>query len=224
MAAIRTIPNPPKAAACANAHRVLLASRETCESFLSIFNQVRKDRGAKGASTDSEQDLLRAMLVFASSGLDAMMKQLIHDALPKVIEQGNVGAMEFFSNFVAREISRDAKAGAALISRSLTSTMPQRYLQDWYRGQLGAESLQSKDQIFQIAACFDIPSKDITGEPNALKDIYKIRNKIIHEMDIDLKGANRKRIPRKRDEIVAAVNELLEVAEKFLAQVDSRCK
>jgi hypothetical protein len=39
----------------------------------------------RGMSTDEEQDLLRAMLVTAAPGLDAMTKQLIRDALPKVV-------------------------------------------------------------------------------------------------------------------------------------------
>lgn len=44
------------------------------------FKAMKATRG--GRTSDQDQDLLRAMLVFASAGADAAMKSLIRDALP----------------------------------------------------------------------------------------------------------------------------------------------
>jgi len=53
------------------------------QNFYNIYQMHRK--GSKGVTTYQDQDLLRAMLVFACSGLDSIIKQLIKDVLAKVI-------------------------------------------------------------------------------------------------------------------------------------------
>jgi hypothetical protein len=107
-ASFSNVPDEPECDECARAYQIAQTTVRTCESFLNSFVQVRKDRNAQGTPTDTEQDLLRAMLVFACSGLDSMIKQLIKDALSKVIDQ-NEGAEVFFRSFIERKISKDQK-------------------------------------------------------------------------------------------------------------------
>ncbi len=57
----------------------------------------------RGMTTDEEQDLLRAMLVSAASGLDAMTKQLIREALPIIIQIGKEALAEL-EKFVTRRL------------------------------------------------------------------------------------------------------------------------
>jgi hypothetical protein len=66
---------------------IICNTYETACSFLDAFETIRKNRSARGGSTDEEQDLLRAMLIFSTSGLDSMFKQLIKDVLPEVIKR-----------------------------------------------------------------------------------------------------------------------------------------
>jgi hypothetical protein len=73
-------PAPPKETERASlvleyAWRACKALREQCDA------SRRERRATGGALTDAEQDLLRAMLVFAAAGLDSLLKQLIRDAL-----------------------------------------------------------------------------------------------------------------------------------------------
>lgn len=218
-------PKKPKSALCLNGYNILLTANKTCGSFLSSFEQVRRDRNARGTPTDSEQDLLRAMLVFASSGLDAVIKQLVLDALPSVLNSnnGDNGAAARFAVFVEKHMVRDAKGAAEIMSRSITSLSPRDTLIQWFQSNLTSESLQSKDQVFQIASYFDIPTKSLCADIKKFTDAFGIRNKIIHELDIDFQQTNRNRSPRRRNDVVANVNLLLEISEKFLLEVDKRC-
>jgi len=79
------VPPPPGEPRCERAHKVICSAYASASSFAHIY----KDR-VSGEPTDEDEDLLRAMLLFAGSGLDAMVKQLIADALPGVIEQTSI--------------------------------------------------------------------------------------------------------------------------------------
>lgn len=226
MTKLREHPEKLESAVCLNGYSILITAHNTCGSFLESFEQVRKDRGARGTPTDSEQDLLRAMLVFASSGLDAVIKQLIGDALPIVLNtnDGDNGAAARFTSYVEKHLVRDQKGAAEILSRSITSISPRETLIQWFLHQLTSESLQSKDQIFQIASYFDIPTSALCKDIKKLSGIFLVRNNIIHEMDIDFNAKNRNRVSRRRSDIVLSVNLLLETAENFLHEVDKRCR
>lgn len=219
------LPEYPTSDCCYDAFRVLSATHSTCSSFLESFVQVRKDRNAKGVPTDSEQDLLRATLVFACSGLDAMIKQLVADALPTVLDanDGENGAAKRFSDFVEKQILNDDKFAAKLISTSITSHSTRDAVLKWFIRKLTADSLQSKDQVFQIASFFDIPTGAVTGNIKQLESAFRARNQIIHEMDIDLTPRNRNRTQRPHYDTVVLVNSIFEVTFSFLKETDKRC-
>jgi hypothetical protein len=216
-------PKEPASEHCKLAYHVFQTAFAACGSFLNSFDQVRRDRNAHGAPTDLEQDLLRAMLVFACSGLDALIKQLIKDALPVVIEK-NEGAEAQFRAYIEKRIGQEQKFGYELIALSLTSRAPREQTLERFKDLLSQDSLQSKDQIFQVASFFDIPSPDIFSRPNDLRDVFKIRNKIIHELDIDRGRPNRSRVSRRRADMIRAVNIIFQTTSAFLSEVDKRCK
>ncbi|HEX2843262.1 HEPN domain-containing protein [Hyphomicrobium sp.] len=219
---LRRSPLEPQHEACLPGYRVLLSAHNTCDSFIQLFDAARSTRRR---STDRDQDLLRAMLVFASSGLDATIKELIANALPVVInaKEGNNGAALNFATYVERYLLRDPKLAAQIISRSLTSPISRQFVISWFQEQLSKDSLQSKEQIFQVASYFDIPSRELCTDSDSLHSAFKIRNKIIHEMDVDFNHSSRSRNPRNRDDIVNAANLILDTSEKFLREVDKRC-
>lgn len=70
-------------AKASRAQITLVHAVQTSTRFLGFFDQAR--RGARGTTTDDQQDLLRSMFVFAMAGLDATTKQLIRDALPVLV-------------------------------------------------------------------------------------------------------------------------------------------
>ena len=64
-------PDNPNRNECNFAYLILARCHTTpLAHFLNIFQTTKAARNARGAATDEEQDLLRAMLGFASAGLD----------------------------------------------------------------------------------------------------------------------------------------------------------
>jgi hypothetical protein len=63
------------------AYLILKYAHDSASALLQALRTVRERRNAaRGALTDEEQDLLRAMLVMSASGLDSMTKQLLHNS------------------------------------------------------------------------------------------------------------------------------------------------
>ena len=73
---------------------ILKRAHESAASLLASFSEERDP----GAPSDTEQDLLRAMIVFAAAGLDAMLKQLLSDCLNTALEKSE-GAAEKLAEY-----------------------------------------------------------------------------------------------------------------------------
>ena len=214
-------PNRPAAPACENSYLILCNAHDASSSFLDIFDTTRRNRNARGAPTDEEQDLLRAMLTFASAGLDSMVKQLIVDTLPSVIDQ-SVGAAESFRSFIEKRLYRSEELDHRLIAEVLCSAQPRKQLINVLVNELTAGSLQSSDAVFRAGSFFDIPSRDLCGDPNRLTQVFRSRNEMIHEMDIDFDQPNRNRRPRRRQAMIDNTNLIFSVANSFLRGVADR--
>lgn len=214
-------PSKPKNPAVLNAYVIICSAHKACSAFLKQFEDVRKYRKAKGTPTDAEQDLLRAMLAFACAGLDSMVKQLVRDALPEVVSKDE-GAATMFLQRTKKTIYKENILNVELLLNSIMTDSPRdTLLQDLVRD-LTSGSLQSVDELFRVGAFFNIPSKDLTGNPQELKHVFAMRNQIAHEMDIDFSQRNRNRRSRSRETMIAAVNTVFAVAKVFLEKTDSR--
>ena len=214
-------PSEPDCQQCGNAYTLLCNAHDTSSSFLEIFNTTRKARNAKGASTDKDQDLLRAMLTFACAGLDSLVKQLIKDALPDVINC-NEAAERTFRTDIERRIRRGEEIDHKFLADILTQKRPRDRLIKILVSDLTSQSLQSKDQLLKVGSFFDIQSNSITKDPNDLARIFTARNQIVHEMDIDFSPTNRNRRSRTKWKMVDDTNKIFKVSKIFLEEVDHK--
>ncbi len=214
-------PSPPVSQTNKNAHTILCNAHAASSSFLHIFNVTQSNRQAQGPPADEEQDLLRAMLVFASAGLDSMVKQLVIDALPLVINQ-NRGADEKFRDYVERRIRRSGEIDYRLLANVLTSDRPKDGLVENLVSELTSVSLQSTEQLLRVGASFDVPSNEICPDIQQLNRIFRVRNEIVHEMDVDLTQSNRNRRPREKEVMIDFTNEIFRVAKAFLEGVEGK--
>lgn len=212
-------PSPPVSQTNKNAHTILCNAHAASSSFLHIFNVTQSNRQAQGAPADEEQDLLRAMLVFASAGLDSMVKQLVIDALPLVINQ-NRGADEKFRDYVERRIRRSGEIDYRLLANVLTSDRPKDGLVENLVAELTSVSLQSTEQLLRVGASFDVPSNEICRDIEKLKLTFRVRNEIVHEMDLDRINSNRR--TREKQEMIDFTNEIFFVAKAFLEGVEKK--
>jgi hypothetical protein len=201
------------------------ANKVSC-SFLNIYTKNRGVRIEKTSSTDDEQDLLRAMLVFATAGLDSMMKQLVKDALEKVIDN-NPGALQQLESFALQKLKKgsilDLPAEVTsykFLSLLITTDSPKKALIAKLIDELRSGSLQSADELLKVANYFAISPEALKLNTKKLKDVFKVRNKIIHEMDITLEKPNRKRTQRNCSDMIQNTNFILKTAENFIKCVD----
>lgn len=216
---LQNYPKKTRCLECDKAFTIICSAHDASCSFLDIFNTTRKRRRAKGTPTDEEQDLLRAMLAFATAGLDYMLKQLIEDALPVVIES-NEGAKAMLKTYTLRMLQRGGgnyEFIAEVLVDPSRSSLVRLLISD-----LTAGSLQSKEEIMKVASFFDIPSKRISRCAGQLDDIFQARNQIVHEMDVDFGQPNRNRRPRRKGVMIDYTEEIFSLASCVLGEVSSR--
>ena len=214
-------PEQPRSPDLVKSHTILIGAYDAASSFLTLFESTRRNRNARGAPTDQEQDLLRAMLAFACAGLDSMIKQIVRDALESVIDTSE-GAHGNFRAFVERRLARQGAPDSKLLAEVLTGTDPRKVLISELVGELTSQSLQSKDQVMRAASYFDIPSDALTLDLRLLEQIFQCRNQISHEMDVDLNQPNRNRRPRRKETMIGHTTAILQLTNKFLTEVDQR--
>ena len=196
----------------------VLRSAHTTASTLLAVHDVLAERNAA-----FKEDVLRAMLTFASSGLDSMIKQLVREALPIVIDNRE-GAQQEFQKFVERRLRKDKEGhlNNEFIAGVLVRPDPRRYLVEQFVERLSSRSLQSVEGIQRVGAAFDIGSNVLIPDRNALREVFEARNQIVHEMDVDFTDAGRHRRPRTDDDMTEKTNALFEVSLRFLDAVDER--
>jgi hypothetical protein len=214
-------PDKPNHIGADGAYLILVSSHESASSFLQSFEAIHADREAEKVPTDVEQDLLRAMLIFASAGMDSMVKQLIKDALPLVIAT-NTGAQQQFKVFIKRKLKRKELTDYEFLANIIGDLNPRQVLIDELINELTSNSLQSVEQLLKVASFFDIPSAKITSDRKLLNEVFKARNYIVHEMDVDLGQPDRNRRPREREQMTEYTTMLFEVSTNFLSEVDLR--
>lgn len=221
MTKFKHYPDQPRASQAMSAFYILRSAHAAASSFLDLFEKERKRRKARGTPTDEEHDLLRATLLFASSGLDSMIKQLVLDVLPAVIDR-DPGANELFKSFLERRFRRGDGVNVKLLAAALAAPTPRIALVNELVTDLRSSSLQSKDQLLKVVAYFNIASHYVTDNPDRLQEIFDARNQIAHEMDIDFTQINRSRRPRRISDMKAYVNEIFRICSCILGIIDEK--
>ena len=199
------------------AYQIVEYAHDSADSLHDAFIGLKA--GRKGPATDEEQDVLRAMVVFAGAGLDSSIKNLFTSCLQElVLEDSKV--KEAFEKFIQRELSKgtaELPLNTKLLAEALVEPLPVFHLVERYVYDLTGSSLQSADQIFSASAALGIdPVKEAKLNKKKLDRIFKARNKIIHEFDIDFSGARRNRVQRSMTDMVEMTNHLLEISERLI--------
>jgi hypothetical protein len=213
---------------CQNASLILERTFDSVSALLKAFDTATA--GSPGRPSDEAIDLLRAMLVMAAAGVDAMVKQLIRDTLPKLARNDD-SVRDKLQAFISRRL-RDEDDSAEgpqrsrrdFLAKVLASSSHQDSVLQEYVAWLTQGSLQSEKELFRIAEAFGIVPKDLAAS-NTLDAVFKIRNKIIHELDIEgfQRGPlQRLRNTRNRAEMVKHTNTLLMTAQRMRDLVDKK--
>ena len=205
------------------ARLILTYAHDSAQALLDAFTTIREVRGAgPGTSTNEEQDLLRAMLVLAAAGMDSMAKQLIRDSLPTLVGRDS-GVSKSLEDFVTRQLRGGPDGAAAdnrLLARVLFAESQRDQLIEEYIQYLTGPSLQSTEELTRSAKALGIAPSDVGIIRRDLQPIFDVRNKVIHELDINFDHPNRNRQSRSRALMMGHTNKLLEVSEALLNAVE----
>jgi hypothetical protein len=213
------------ASECEKGALILERTHDSADAILLAFELVRQQRGnPRGVLTDNEQDLLRAMLVMAAAGLDSMVKQLIRDALPRLARADDT-VREELEKFIARSIRGDPALAepanaSKFFARILAAGSTQAKVIEEYVRDLTGGSLQSTSELNRVTAALGV--QGIHLDQIALRGIFDVRNKIIHELDINLSGDRRRRNDRGIEDMKRFATTLIETAELILEAVHGK--
>jgi len=207
----------PPAQELQRAYQIVVYAHDTAKSLLAGFNSLGAARG-RGAPSDEQQDLLRAMLMFAGAGLDACAQQVVRDALPQLVTSHD-DARKALIGFAARRLRRETESDTAGIDARFLAELligkPEENLIEALIDELTGSSMQSVDELKRVASHLGvIGDKSLVKAIDGTREAFRVRNRIAHDMDIKITpGRGRNRTQRARADMVRDTNNLLEVAE-----------
>jgi len=223
MTTIRSPGRPPVASELQRAHKIVVYAHGTAGSLLAGYNSLGQARG-RGAPSDEQQDLLRAMLVFAGAGLDACAQQIVRDALPSLAAK-HEEARTALVGFAARQLRQSASDAGSVDARVLAILLlgnPEKNVIEMLVDDLTRSSMQSVEELKRVAAHLGVAKdKQLMGRIDGVRTAFSVRNRISHDMDVDFtSNPRRNRTLRRRADMVRDANGLLGVADALIVAVD----
>lgn len=180
------LPNPLwKKRLTIEAARRLKGAHESVQGHFDTLHDVRARKISKKVDVrrldHREVDLLRAGIVFAGSGLDAVLKQLIEDTLLRVVDR-SVAAKKLLATFGARLVDDEpATAKRILAASDRDSAIKAQYLEHLTRGSLQATSeLKRVRDALGLAGIARLDDAALEG----FEEFFLARNQIVHELDL----------------------------------------
>lgn len=210
------------------AELVLNQTKVSVKHFREAFDTVRKARKASGPPTAGEQDLIRASLTFAAAGLDSVLKELIKGSI-RALAARDKEVQKGLEEYARRQLRDDtdgslAKGSANFLAKILVSTSPYEQLIENYTLYLTGSSLQSIDELFKASSALGINVESVSKKKKELREIFEIRNKIIHELDVrfDVKHGQKARNSRTKKGLDEMSDLLLKVADDYIKAVNKK--
>lgn len=197
----------------------------SASSLIAAFDDAKAKRGnPRGILTDQEQDILRAALVMSCAGADAALKQTVRDCFEHLLEKSKL-VRDGFEKFIRKRIGGEGDvlelaSGAKFLALVLAEKTPRTKLIEEYIRELTGDSLQSVDEILRTTAALGLENKSLGLDASRLRNIFDIRNKIIHELDLDLNAPKRKRRVRSQTDLLDNSDLMLATIKKIVEALD----
>ncbi len=167
--------------------RYLKATHESVTGLLDSFSRIREvasqaKGSTKGRLSRDQVNLLRAALVFTSSGIDACCQQLIRDALPVLLHRGGTAEVRF-REYLKSQLY-EPKPPDGLLD-AIAAADPRSQLIERYMGAMTKASFQGssdlKERVRDVLGITNLrlPSRRFS----ALDGFFKARNDIAHQLD-----------------------------------------
>jgi hypothetical protein len=186
---LTALPRKPSGAQVTGAWRYLIGCHSSVTGLFDGLATLREAKqnftgqDARGRLARDEEDLLRAALVFTSSGLDACCKRLLRDALETLIA-GNFTAGRKFQDFVKEQL---ASGPSAPLTQAIIGSDPRREMINVYISVRTKASLQGSGDIkARVRDTLGISNSQIPmSQIEKLDKFFEARNAIVHNLDYE---------------------------------------
>jgi hypothetical protein len=197
----------------------------TVSSLLERFDDINKKRG-RGTPSHQDQDLLRGMILFAASGLDAFLKETFRSFFPKFLNAQFERSVAAFKKYLA-DVTQNSELNTEITYALITAQKPKELIVERYIDGVVRDSMQSRNQLMKAITALDIEDKVFLKAIDAkeIDDFFHQRNLIVHEFDIDItksRGKNSKKRSRKREDAIRLVNASLKIQTFILTALSTR--
>jgi hypothetical protein len=204
------------------AWRYLQASHASTKGLfdsLAIVRGLRQEETGKdprGRLSNDEEDLLRAAIVFTSSGLDACCTRLLRDTVPHLVE-GNPLARKTFMDRVNKQLAAVKSIGpyqAVLFSEDPIATRTAIYVDDITRA-----SLQGTGDLKAVRSALGLDQSKIPDSSiDSLGGFFTSRNAIVHDLDYrGPKGSGYARNHRPWEAVLVECSHVVDLISSFIA-------
>lgn len=184
------------------------------------------DRLRAAAAADDHphrrDDQYRAMVVFACAGVDRVCKSLIEDAVPAMASV-SLSPEKEVSKFAERYLAPSGVLSISHLAKVLVDPYGTREaLLRAYRDDLVGDSLQSVEQMFRVEGALQLDAGYVKSRRAELAETFRVRNLIVHEMDLDREAPAGHRHQRETETYVAHAGQALALADHVVHATSDR--
>ncbi|WP_049575372.1 hypothetical protein [Streptomyces sp. SBT349] len=203
------------------AWKYLRGAHASVQGIFEGMSLVRRARAEareefRGRLAMDEENLLRAAIVFTSSGLDACCKRLVRDTVALLVEENEAAARKF-DEYVRQQL---AGGPSETFSAAIRSKAPRTEMIGLYVAARTSASMQgSGDLRRRVRDTLGIPNATVPQQRLALLDpFFTARNHIVHEMDYENPNSTgTRRHQRTMDWVRAQCDDVFAVAQDLIS-------
>ena len=191
--------------------KILDTLKRNVESFRKMLDIAEDDL--------TKQNILRAIILFSCSGIDAIVKQLVLETLEPIIERDE-GAQEQLKKFTERELKNNTNY--SLLADLFTARNSRKALIELLKQDLTFNSLQSSEQLFRVASYFNINTDKLLygTSKSILNEVFSTRNIIVHQMDLALDKSDVEYYQHEIEEVNKYYNAIITVSQNFINEAN----
>ncbi|MCR2792371.1 type IV conjugative transfer system protein TraE [Microbacterium sp. zg.Y625] len=163
--------------------RRLRASHASVQALLDNLSDLRAAKKVEGTKLarlgHAESDLLRAAIVFSGAGVDAVLKQLVRDTLPMLLN-AHPQTIDKWMKFLSDLSKQERSVYAVLRSSSVDEALLTAYIES-----LTTRSLQGEDELKNVRDALGLDLRVFSNQRlESFRDFFAARNMIAHELDL----------------------------------------
>ncbi|MEV4775222.1 hypothetical protein [Microbacterium sp. LWH12-1.2] len=163
--------------------RRLRASHASVQGLLDNLTDLRAAKQLQGMKLarlgHAQSDLLRAAIVFSGAGVDAVLKQLVRDTLPRLL-RGHAPTQERWTKFLSELSKQERTVFAVLKNRSVDDALLTAYIDS-----LTTRSLQGHDELKNVRDALGLDEIQFSNDRlQGFREFFDARNTIAHELDL----------------------------------------